>query len=384
MKRLSWSGPGFALLITAFCIVLYPIANAFWTKVRLQQNPNNLSFNLRDISLLLSNFDITTGSNYSNTITTCFKCALAMVTAFSSILGRAGPLECLIVTMIGIFGFEFNRQLITTHVNDSFGTLSVFTFGGFMGLALAFLLRLKEESGEGNSTARNTRNSANMASVARAIIGSLIVFLLFPFLALDLDAYHGINSFNVYIGPLNIVLAMAAALGAAIMTSGLINGYIIARDLVHAPIAGAIIAGSASFFATNVTQSIIAGFFGGVIQTAIQNLIEKKTARNGPILSTISWSLFGVQGLLGGLFATIYSSISKSNLFNFSASSIDKNAIFVLLMTLISAGIGLVVGLLGGLIVRCISSEDYSTLFNDKHYWRNDDGISMGPTNAGI
>lgn len=39
LKRLTWSGVGYALLITALCVEFYPLANAFWTKTRIHQNP---------------------------------------------------------------------------------------------------------------------------------------------------------------------------------------------------------------------------------------------------------------------------------------------------------------------------------------------------------
>lgn len=72
------------------------------------------------------------------------KCGLSILVAFSSILGRAGPLECLIVSLFGAMGFEFNRQIISNLAQDSFGTFSIFTFGGFMGLALGLILYFRE------------------------------------------------------------------------------------------------------------------------------------------------------------------------------------------------------------------------------------------------
>lgn len=86
--------------------------------------------------------------NYANTITSCFKCSLALITAFSSVLGRAGNLECLIITIIGVVGFELNRQIISNLANDSFGTYGVFTFGGFMGLALGLFAKWREDRSE--------------------------------------------------------------------------------------------------------------------------------------------------------------------------------------------------------------------------------------------
>lgn len=105
LKRLSWSSLGFSLLITATCVELYPLVNALYTKSIIQQNPIVNNFSNSKFSIFLSNYDIATGANYSNTITTAFKCALSLVVAFSSILGRAGPLQCLILAVLGTFGF---------------------------------------------------------------------------------------------------------------------------------------------------------------------------------------------------------------------------------------------------------------------------------------
>ena len=48
----------------------------------------------------------------------------------------------------------------------------------------------------------------------------------------------------------------------------------------------------------------------------------------------------------------------------------------MLLMTLISAGIGLAVGIVAGILIR-LSSDDssYFKLFSDSQHWTNDDGI---------
>jgi len=180
-----------------------------------------------------------------------------------------------------------------------------------MGLALGLIFREREKSTEGFITQRHTKYSSNTFGVSQAIFGSLIIFLFLPFLALDLDSYYGINTFNVYIGPVSIVLSMGAAIVSSIIFTSIINGHIIIRDLIHAPIAGAIVGGSASFFTTNVTEPLLAGFVGGMIQTLIQNILEKRTALHGFVISTISWSLFGIQGLVGGVVASIYCQIAK-------------------------------------------------------------------------
>ena len=277
LKRLSWSGIGFAFLITAICVEFYPLVNAFWTKAQLQKNPTQTSFNGSTngsvyFSLFLSNLEITAGANYANTITTSIKCGLSLLVAFSSILGRAGPLECLIVTLFGAMGFEFNRQIISNLGQDSFGTFSIFTFGGFMGLALGLILYCKEKANYSTSTGSHPKYSSSENNAPLALFGAIIIFLFFPLLGFDLDTFHGVNLFNYFTGPFYIILAMGAAIVGALIASAIFNGHLIVRDLIHAPIAGGIIVGSASFFITAPVYSLVAGFAGGFVQSCLQNL----------------------------------------------------------------------------------------------------------------
>jgi hypothetical protein len=80
----------------------------------------------------------------SNTIISAIKCALALIVAFGSVIGRVGPLECLIMTVFGIFIYELNRSIIANIGQDLFGTFSIFTFGGFLGLTFGVFMTLRE------------------------------------------------------------------------------------------------------------------------------------------------------------------------------------------------------------------------------------------------
>jgi hypothetical protein len=138
-----WSGIGFTFLITALCIELYPLINAFWTKTRIQNNGLVNNFSDHTYFVVLANSHTPADQAYGNCITNAIKCALAIAVAFSSIVGRAGGLECLLVTSIGAIGFELNRQVILNLAVDSFGAYFIFTYGGFMGLALGLILKTK-------------------------------------------------------------------------------------------------------------------------------------------------------------------------------------------------------------------------------------------------
>jgi predicted lysophospholipase L1 biosynthesis ABC-type transport system permease subunit len=77
------------------------------------------------------------------------------------------------------------------------------------------------------------------------------------------------------------------------------------------------------------------------------------------VISTISWSLFGVQGLLGGAFASAYQRIiiSNSNDLVFNSQTTALNPGYQMLAAVISAGIGLGCGIVSGLIIVLVSSQ---------------------------
>jgi hypothetical protein len=182
-----------------------------------------------------------------------------------------------------------------------------------MGLALGLILKCKDHISNDRSSLTNEFNNASKSSISIAAFGALIVFVLFPFLSYDLDTFRGFDSYPRYNGPTSMIIGMAAAIVGSACVSGIINGCLIARDLIHAPIAGGIVVGSASYFLTAPVYALVAGFAGGASQTLIQNLIEKPYNRTKSVVSTISWSLFGMQGLLGGAFAAGYHNIYINN-----------------------------------------------------------------------
>lgn len=153
---------------------------------------------------------------------------------------------------------------------------------------------------------------------------------------------------------------MGSSLIGACILSLLINGTIAARDIIYAPVAGAIVVGSSSLFIINPVYSLVAGFSGGFTQSFIHNLLENKWIKHKSIISTISWSLFGIQGMIGGVFATGYKYIidgSKDGII-YNQSTINYNPGFQLLIATISAGIGLGFGLLAGIIIYFISVQN--------------------------
>ena len=94
-KKLLFTGLGFALFIFAFVIQYYPLINAFWTKTQIMgetvQGVTTPSFN-KDIWYP---YYLTRGTSYrffQNHVIEAFKCAIAIIVAYSCVIGRVGLL----------------------------------------------------------------------------------------------------------------------------------------------------------------------------------------------------------------------------------------------------------------------------------------------------
>lgn len=170
---------------------------------------------------------------------------------------------------------------------------------------------------------------------------------------------------------------MGAGAISATSISYLINGYLISRDAIHGPIAGAIAVGASSLYVTNPVYAFVAGAGAGIIQTIIQNLFEKRAARGKLVLSTVSWSLFGLQGIIGAGFASGWKAIyfTNTNGLTIEPQTLNFTSQFEFYGGLISAGIGAAFGLVVGIFVILVNGQRSEEYFEDSFYWFANDGI---------
>lgn len=146
-----------------------------------------------------------------------------------------------------------------------------------------------------------------------AILGTIICWIFFPLLAMDPSFAGAQNSFTLYTGPINVVFGLAAATFTSFAMSALINGKLQIRDIVYGPVAGGIATATASVYIVEPVWALLAGTVAGIIQVAGMNLIEAKWARNRNIVHSTSFILFGVQGILGSVWAAMNNAIIHGN-----------------------------------------------------------------------
>jgi ammonium transporter Rh len=296
---------------------MYFMFNCFWTKAVIWYKSTEITHfydPVKQYNFYLTNLDEET--MYLATLTGGFRCALANVIAFSSIMGRAGPLEAVFVVIFGTIGYELNRQIIRGYNVDVGGSNAIFVFAGFMGLILGFFKYLKERTPE-TSTAQHFNYSANRSSAAFALIGTLLTWVFFPVLAMDFSDFS-VSETPIYTGPYGVIFALCAATIASFIFSALLNDGIVVRDIIYGPIAGGVASSTASYWVVNPVYCVVIGAVAGTLQVIIMNLLEKKIAKSGSIFNTFSFTLFGIQGLIGAIFAAIWSAGIRTNQYGFN------------------------------------------------------------------
>ena len=187
--RLVWSGLGFTLLITCMTVQWYFLINAFWTKVNIGNQGTQFSSASATWFIYLTNESITSSSGelifttYRATIADAIKCATTNSIIFSAILGRAGPLEAVIISLLGTFGYELNRYVISV-LGEDFGFSSqIFLFGGAAALMCGFLLSRAEK--DEKSTKSNEFYNGSAVSSAISVIGAIVIWILYPIITMD-------------------------------------------------------------------------------------------------------------------------------------------------------------------------------------------------------
>lgn len=250
----------------------------------------------------------TTTSFYENNIESAFRCAIAIAIAFSCVLGRVGQLECWFVCVIGTIGYELNRQLCYRKFQeyndlggDPFGSMYIFGFGGFMGLAMGIVLSLREKKNE-TSTAFHPNYTANQFTSSYALLGSAFLITTLPFLIATRHNDATNNTFLEYTPLLCIIMSISGSTLTTMAFCLLFKGKLIIRYLIYGPVAGAVIGGAASYYTSNPVYALVIGVIGGFVQV-IAMWLKQKLIQGGSLATTSSFSVFGIQGILGSSIA---------------------------------------------------------------------------------
>lgn len=151
----------------------------------------------------------------------------------------------------------------------------------------------------------------------------------------------------------------------------------IPRDFINSVVAGGVASCTAGVYFTNPVWPLVLGSVTGMVQSLVQGLIEKRIAMKGRIFHTYSFTLFGVQGIIGGVFASIFRKVveTRNDKFTYNFTINQNPAGYDLAMACLSAALGIGFGLLIGIFVLITARHEKFDHFDDYTYWVPDDGL---------
>ncbi len=202
-----------------------------------------------------------------------------------------------------------------------------------------------------------------------SLLGSAILLICLPFLVLFHDKDSSVNQFLTYTPTLCVILSSSSGFIGGLSISLILGRKPSVRNFIHGPVAGAIIGGASSYFTTNLAWCLGIGLFGGCLQTGVQHIFERRITFHHRPFTTISFSLFGVQGFLAGCFSAIGKEIVEKESLNLNYTRLGYNSGNLFLFGLVSSAMGFSFGLLIGSICYFTHSNLKREYFNDKSNW---------------
>lgn len=124
IKGYTWSALGYTFFINAVVIQLYLLFHAFWNMI-FRYDGFHYTFTITEKDFILASYAVAT-----------------MLIAFGAIIGRVGPLDMLVVAIVGVFGYTLNYDIVYNQLKlfDAGGSTSIHAFGAYYGLMVSFFL----------------------------------------------------------------------------------------------------------------------------------------------------------------------------------------------------------------------------------------------------
>lgn len=338
-KNKIWSSLGFTFFITAISFQLYFLVSGLWTNAGISGKSATFAWGNRFPVFLTNSNNLNLATN-NNTAIQAFKCALANSIAFAAIAGRAGLLEALLISLLGTFLYELNRQLISRYSFDFGGTMTVFCFGGFFGSMMSIILyHCKQKKDFKNHALR----LSGKFSYFLAAIGSLFCWVFFPFMNIDIPTSLVYSNS----GGLNTIYCISACVLTTISLTCIINGKIDLKEVILSPAAGGVAAGSSAAMINNSLSALLLGV--GAAMLLVLFLRLDKVTRWAIVVENYVFYLYAILGACAGLASAIFANESSSDgNYNFTSSS-TTYALPKYANQFIGVGISSAISIIGGL-----------------------------------
>ena len=354
LRKSSYTGVGFTLLIGSFSIQWYLLTRTFWSGALAG------AFNKLELTIpLLASADFSAG---------------AVLISFGAVLGKVSPVQALGMAWAELILYALNEQLgiLYFRVDDIGGTITLHMFGAFFGLAFSRMVSPPKSTG-------NHHNSAVYHSDTFAMIGTVFLWLFWPSFNAALSQGQAMQRCVI-----NTLLSMTGSCVVAFVTS-----YCLRRerrfnmvDVQNATLAGGVAIAACCDQLIQPGSAVAIGAIAGGVSVwgyvHLQPWLEKHIGLHD---TCGVLNLHGMPSLIGGFASMIAASqVQVSSLGQLEQDVVlpaldsrsgSKQAAFQFGFMCCTLGISITAGIVSGLLLRLPFFEPVpgGSLFEDSNHW---------------
>lgn len=359
LQKHSWGSVGFNMMIAAFAIQWAIVTHGIFKSLWEWDKPLELPIGIKDL------------------ITADFAAAACLI-SFGAIVGRASPLQLLVMVFFELIFFNISEQLgaNTFKAVDMGGSIFVHVFGAYFGLATSWAMsRKKSKAYHGHPLTEATKTTDTFA-----MIGTLFLFVYWPSftgaLAQEQQKYRVV---------INTLLALCASTSMTFCLSAILRPEhkFSMVDVQNATLAGGVAVGSACDLVIQPWGALLIGFvaalFSNIGYVHISPFLEKKLG----LFDTCGvHNLHAIPGVQGGLAGVLCALIADDGTYGGQSSvetiyparawrSQGEQASYQAAALFATWAIAVVSGVFVGSILnlKVFEPVELGDEYDDRHFW---------------
>lgn len=240
IKTYSLSALSYTFFINAIVFQLYLLLAPLWSNV-FNGFPN-------DKNIYVSQFLITSGAY----------CVGSVLIAFGGIIGRVGPTQILVASMLQAVAYAFNEQFNLNIIKsyDAGGTTTIHIFGAFFGLGMSFIL--------GKKIKPHTKPEASYNSYILSMAGTLFLWIYWPAFNFGVAAN---NNFEQTLIAFNTLLSLTGSCISTFALTSLLSRKFSMEDILNATLAGGVAVSASCGVSYYPSVALVIGLLAGTAST---------------------------------------------------------------------------------------------------------------------
>jgi ammonium transporter Rh len=294
----------------------------------------------------------------------------AVLITFGALIGKVTPLQLLIVTIIelGLHSLNFKVILGGLYVSDLGGTYIDHMFGGYFGLAVAYMLGKPNREPEGG-------HSSDLFS----FIGTLFLWIYWPsFVAGAAEP----NSIQQQVAIVNTILALGSGTVTAFFFSSYMHekGLFRPVDIQNATLAGGVAVGCVANLSIKPVGAILIGCIASAVSTYGFNTIQPYLEKEWGIHDTCGiHNLHALPSIIGGIASVIVCAINSETDKEIFGDKADSQWWRQLVGMGATLGFALVTGIITGWICQQYAPEANAIAdYEDSEWWETAEDYGAG------